>query len=199
MTALPEPIPQPLEVDHLLTVAEYAALGETESGYTELQEGRLVMSPSPRPNHAFALFRLAKQLDEQLPEHLDLLPDIDIDLELAGPDEPGFSRRPDLIVADLDGIKRAEESGQLISAKDVLIVVEIVSPSSRRMDNVIKHGEYADAGIPHYWIVDLTEPVSLTACHLAPGSGYQNSPEVSGRANLPEPFPLEIDLGQLSR
>ncbi|AXB45442.1 Uma2 family endonuclease [Amycolatopsis albispora] len=199
MTALPEPIPQPLEVDHLLTVAEYAALGETEHGYTELQEGRLVMSPSPRPAHNHACGELYVQLRSQLSEEWRALQDIDIDLELAGPDEPGFSRRPDLIVAGLDGIRRAEESGRLISAKDVLIVVEIVSPGSRRTDTVIKHGEYADAGIPHYWIVDLTEPVSLTACHLAEGFGYQNAPEVSGRTTLPEPFPLEIDLGQLSR
>ncbi len=26
---------------------------------------------------------------------------------------------------------------------------------SQRTDRVIKHGEYADAGIPHYWLVDL--------------------------------------------
>ncbi|MDI5978446.1 Uma2 family endonuclease [Amycolatopsis magusensis] len=199
MTALPEPVPQPLEVDHLLTVAEYAALGETEHGYTELQEGRLLRSPSPRPAHNIASFHLAKQLAGQLPDHLVVVQDIDIDLELAGPEEPGFSRRPDLIVAELAGVRRAEESGQLIRAKDVLLVIEIVSPSSRRTDTVIKHGEYADAGIPHYWIVDLSAPMSLTACHLAPGFGYQNAPEVSGRTTLPEPFPLEIDLGQLSR
>lgn len=41
MTALPQP---PV---HLLTVAEYVELDETESGYTELLEGRLLMSPSP--------------------------------------------------------------------------------------------------------------------------------------------------------
>ena len=40
MTALPQPPAQ------LLTVAEYAQLGETNTGYTELQEGNLIMSPS---------------------------------------------------------------------------------------------------------------------------------------------------------
>lgn len=35
MTVLPEP------PSHLLTIAEYAALGETEPGHTELKEGRL--------------------------------------------------------------------------------------------------------------------------------------------------------------
>ena len=33
----------------LWTVAEYAAIGETEPGYTELVGGRLLISPSPPP------------------------------------------------------------------------------------------------------------------------------------------------------
>ena len=34
------------------------------------------------------------------------------------------------------------------------MVIEIVSPSSRRMDYTIKHGLYAEAGVREYWIVD---------------------------------------------
>ena len=44
VTALPQP------PAHLLTVTEYAELGETESGYRELVEGRLLVSPSPVPD-----------------------------------------------------------------------------------------------------------------------------------------------------
>ncbi|MGH4022223.1 MAG: hypothetical protein ACRDT0_23915 [Pseudonocardiaceae bacterium] len=79
MTALPQPW------DHLLTVAEYAELGETESGYTELLEGRLLMSPSPVPDHNFATAELLVQLRPQLPDHLEVIPDIDVDLELTDP------------------------------------------------------------------------------------------------------------------
>jgi Uma2 family endonuclease len=192
-------LPQPqLEGEpHLLTVAEYAALGETEPGYTELQEGRLLMSPSPRPAHNIACKRLAYQLDAQVPEQYEVVPDIDIDLELVPPDRPGFSRRPDLIVADRDGLARAERTGDLIRSADVLIVVEIVSPSSHRMDTVVKHGEYADAAIPHYWIVDLDDPISLVACHLAGEFGYQDAPAATRTFATKEPFPLEVDLGRL--
>jgi hypothetical protein len=35
---------------HLYTVGEYAALGETEHR-TELQEGVILVSPSPTPDH----------------------------------------------------------------------------------------------------------------------------------------------------
>jgi hypothetical protein len=54
----------------LLSIEEYAAPGETEHGYTELREGRLVVSPNPRPQHNRAIFELAKQLEPQLPGEL---------------------------------------------------------------------------------------------------------------------------------
>ena len=34
------------------------------------------------------------------------------------------------------------------------LVVEVVSPSSRRYDRVVKARWYADIGVPEYWIVD---------------------------------------------
>jgi Uma2 family endonuclease len=33
-------------------------------------------------------------------------------------------------------------------------VIEIVSPGSAAMDEMIKRQEYANAGIPRYWVVD---------------------------------------------
>jgi Uma2 family endonuclease len=79
----------------------------------------------------------------------------------------------------------------------VLIAVEVLSPGSRRTDRVVKRSEYADAGIPHYWILDVTEPVSLVACHLAGGFGYADGGAVTGRFITTEPFDLEIDLDAL--
>jgi hypothetical protein len=42
---------QPVAPRHLLTVAEYLEIGEIELGYSELVEGRLLMSPSPAFDH----------------------------------------------------------------------------------------------------------------------------------------------------
>jgi len=56
---------------------------------------------------------------------------------------------------------------------------------------VTKRGEYADAGIPYYWIVDLDEPVSLFDCHLAEGFGYQDACDIT------EPFPVHLRLDRL--
>jgi Uma2 family endonuclease len=191
VTALPQPL------DHLLTVTEYCGLGESESGYTELLEGRLLMSPSPAPDHNFAAAELLVQLRPQVPDHLEVIPDVDVDLELVDPDQPGFSRRPDLIIVQRAARRRVRHEGGLIRACEVLIVVEIVSPGSRRTDYVTKRSEYADAAIPYYWIVDLDEPVSLLDCHLAEGFGYQDAGGSIDACGITEPFPVHLQLGRL--
>lgn len=85
----------------------------------------------------------------------------------------------------------------MLRASEVVIAVEIVSPGSRRTDYVIKHGEYADAGVPHYWILDLDDPVSLVDCHLSEEFGYQDAGGVTGTFETTVPFPLRVELDKL--
>jgi Uma2 family endonuclease len=178
---------------HLLTIEEYAALGGPDLGFTELVEGRVVTSPGSGRRHDMAACLLAGQLERQLPLGLAFVLGTDLDLRLAPRGEPGFARRPDLLVVDRAATARVDG---LLRADDVVVVVEIVLPGSRRTDYQVKHDEYADAGIPHYWIVDITEPVSLIACHQA-GAGYQDAPAVTGAFSTDVPFPVEIDLDAL--
>ena len=140
MTALPLPRPR------LLTAAEFAALDEAVDGRYELQDGNVVMSPSPVPLHQAC---------------------------------------------------QGELQGGLLRAADAVLVVEILSPGSVRTDRVIKRGEYADAGIRHHWMVDLDDGPSLTACHLAGESGYQDAPPERGELVTGTPFPLRIDVAAL--
>ena len=71
----------------------------------------------------------------------------------------------------------------MLRASEVVLAVEIVSPGSERTDHTVKPLEYADAGIPHYWVVDLGEPgdrITLTAHHLAGEFGYGDAGPVAG-------------------
>ncbi len=188
MTAVPE-LP-----GHLLTGEAYAALGEDDRYRSELQEGNLVMSPSPAPDHMIAMGELFAQLRQELPAGLLAILDVDVDLELAPRGEPGFVRRPDLVVVPRSAVDRIRRDGGILRASDTLVIVEIVSPGSRRTDHVIKRGEYADAGIPHYWIVDLDRPVTLIDCHLAAPFGYQDPGPVTGRFVTTEPFQVGLSL-----
>lgn len=197
MTA--EPLHELLATDslHLLTIKEYAELGETEHGYTELIEGRLLVSPSPVPDHNNAAFELGVTLRSQVPDAYEVQLDMDVDLGLAAEDEPGSSRRPDLMVVNREARKRVRAEGGLFRASDVLVVVEIVSPSSRRIDHVHKRNDYADAGIPNYWIVDIDEPISLTACRLTEEFGYVDDQTVTGVFKAEVPFSVAVSLDRL--
>ncbi|WP_223199230.1 Uma2 family endonuclease [Solihabitans fulvus] len=196
-------VPQPTQTHmlamptHLLTIEEYTALGEPESGYTELEEGRLLMSPSPVPDHNYASGELRDLLKQQIPDHLEIIQDIDIDLELAPSDQPGFSRRPDLVIVDKAVRQRIRREGGIIRASEVLVVIEVVSPGSRRMDYRTKHAEYADAGIQHYWIIDLDGQVSLMACRLADEFSYQDAERVTGTFTTAAPFAVSLRLDAL--
>ena len=192
MTALPVQPPV-----RLLTIADYAALGEDDQCRWELQEGRLIMSPSPTPWHQLAGARLHTQIESQLPADLVAIPDVDVDLQLAPPDQPGSSRRPDLVVVDRAELDRVRAEGGLLRASNVRLVVETLSPGSRRTDYVVKRGEYADAGIVHYWIVSLDPPISLTAFHLGGELGYVDDGEATDTFTTLTPCPLTIDLRRL--
>ena len=190
MTALPEP-------GHLLTIADYTALGEDERHRWELLEGNLIMSPSPTTRRMIAIGEMHVQLRSVVPPDCRVVLDVDIDLQLAPASQPGTSRRPDLVVVGRAEINRVGLEGGLLRAGEISLVVEIISPGSRRTDLVIKRGEYADAGIGHYWIVDLDPRPSLVACHLAGGFGYLDSGEITGILQTDEPFSCQIDLDAL--
>ncbi|RJQ87063.1 Uma2 family endonuclease [Amycolatopsis panacis] len=178
----------------LLSITDYLALGEVEPGYTELVEGRLVFSPTPSARHNRAALELGVHLVEQAPSGYDVVFGVDLDLLLAAPGAPGFSRRPDLLVTTRPVVNRDEP---VLRADEVPLVIEVASPDSRRTDHKTKHSEYAEAGIPFYWVLDLTQPISLVVCHQDGESRYRNGPAVTGVFTTTEPFPCEIDLNAL--
>ena len=188
---------QPVDAasDRLLTVAEYLEIGEVEPGYTELVEGRLLLSPSPTCRHSRACGKLWSALDAQLPPELDRAWTSTSTSSSAGR-RPG-NGAPTGRRGRRHAAVRIDQEGGVLRASDVVLAVEILSPGSRRIDRVLKRDEYADAGIPHYWIVDLDEPVSLLACHLAGEFGYVDGGAVTGVFRTTEPFPVEIDLDAL--
>jgi hypothetical protein len=69
---------------------------------------------------------------------------------------------------------------------------------TRRTDQVLKHGEYADGEIGHCWMVDLLGGPALTACHLGGPFGYIGEPPVTGTFTTEHPFPAALDLGALT-
>ncbi|RCJ21946.1 hypothetical protein A6770_04775 [Nostoc minutum NIES-26] len=69
------------------------------------------------------------------------------------------SRTPDLcVVIQAQWAKVKADKTRAVVLRDVpLLVVEIVSPSSKKIDYQTKEQEYKTVGIPEYWIVDFQQ------------------------------------------
>ena len=178
--------------NHPITLEEWEALPEDSAKKLEVAEGMLVMSPRPLIKHQLAGMRLGMLFGEQLPDDLVGVTDAEVLLTR----EPLTIRAPDVIVTR-SALIDSDEARCLPS--DVLLAVEILSTGTRRVDRVLKFSEYAEAGIPQYWIVDLDEPTSLLAYVLAEGN-YELSGEHTGKADLDVAgHRVEVDLPALTR
>ncbi|WP_064438663.1 Uma2 family endonuclease [Hoyosella altamirensis] len=169
-------------------MADWNALAEDSSVHVELQEGVLIVSPRPLLPHARAVNRIWRQLDDQLPAGLEAITEFEVCVD-AGP-LPTI-RIPDIVIA------RPGDAVNRLAANAVLVAIEVISPGSRKTDLITKRVEYSDAGIQHYWVVDLEPPVTLTAFHQAGEFGYQESPSATGVFATKSPVPMQILLDGL--
>lgn len=192
MSAIPQPQPR------LMTVDQYLQLGEDESGRTELQEGSLVVSPRPFAPHMVAVAELYRQLHAQAPSSHQVVPEVDIDLQLSPANEPGTVRAPDLVVVTRTSYDAAARERRVLRASETVLAVEILSLGSRRMDRIVKREEYAAAGIPNYWIVELDGLTTLYACTLSNDGTYRDVDQATGVFAANAPFALRIDLDSLA-
>lgn len=177
----------------LVTLEEWDALELDEARRWELVEGGIVMTPRPRPLHQVVSMNLAQLIRAALPASLVVLPEVEITVEARF---PPTVRDPDLVVVnrsvvDLNPVR--------VDAADVVLVIEIVSPGSRRTDHVMKLYEYAKAGIENYWIVDLEGEPRFLAHRLRDG-GYHRLDVLRGnRVDTGEPVALGFELDELAK
>lgn len=55
---------------------------------------------------------------------------------------------------------------------EVQMAIEVVSPGTETIDRTHKHAEYRDAGVPHYWRVEIRSEVSVHTYQLGETGVY---------------------------
>jgi Uma2 family endonuclease len=138
----------------------------------ELIDGELFVTPSPIIGHQRVVMAISRELANHAATHGGLT--------LPAPMDVVFSRatvvQPDVVFL---GPKRAA----LLSDEQVVdvvpdLVVEVSSPSTRRLDLIKKRGLYEREGVPEYWFVDLeAEQVDV---HRLDATGHYGAPETFG-------------------
>lgn len=177
--------------DHLLELRDWDALPEDNRFRLEVAEGVLIVTPRPMSDHQRAVTRLGYLINEQLPRELSAITEVDLIVAK----NPLTVRAPDVLVAST---AVAGSNPPRYEPADVRMVLEVLSPGSVRTDRVTKFSEYAETGIPYYWLVDLAAPVSLSTYTLI-GGGYESAGEYTGRAQVPiDATDISIDLDALT-
>lgn len=163
-----------------LTRADLDAMPNDGHRY-ELIDGALIVTPAPSIPHQRVLSNLHVLLKTHCPDDLDVF---FAPLDVAIADETVM--QPDLLVA-----RRADFTHRDLR-KAPLLAVEVLSPSTRRIDLMLKWSRFEAAGCQSYWVADPDDP-SLVAWNLRDGR-YVEVAKVSGddefHAELP--FPVTV-------
>jgi Uma2 family endonuclease len=158
----------------------------------EFIEGRIVVSDSPYFWHELVITWLGDQL-AGICRANGWARSGNSDIEL----EPGeLAIRPDLqIIGNPGKIPRLQSE---IPVNHVLLVAEVASRDSKKVDREIKPAGCARAGIPFYLLVDrFVQPLSLTLFSQPSQHGYAETHTVpAGRqgAKLQIPLPFGVTL-----
>jgi Uma2 family endonuclease len=147
----------------------------------EILDGTLLVTPAPTPRHQTVVLELAVLLRLACPpDHqvfvapLDWQPDGHTSLE------------PDLLVVRRDRI------GEKSITQPPLLVVEVLSPGTARIDRLLKLSRYAEGGIEQYWIVDPRVP-SVQVFTLVDGA-YVLLAESAGGTPVTVDEPLAVTV-----
>ncbi|MFW5420807.1 Uma2 family endonuclease [Nocardiopsis sp. CNT-189] len=175
------------------TADDLDRLPPSAPSHIELIDGALIVTAPQRSFHARTLLRLGAALDLQAPEGVGVEPEMTVRL--------GERQRPepDLVVfRDTDG---GNGDRTYYLPEDVLLVVEVVSPESEERDRKTKPVKYAEAGIPHFWLVEEEEGAAAVHVYeLDRVNGvYTRTAVARGRLELSVPFPVTVDLSRLNR
>jgi Uma2 family endonuclease len=181
--------------DRPLTLADLERLPRELGHHFELQDGGLIVTPAPSTRHQLVSSRLMTKLDALTSN------------EWIVAFAPGFAphegryREPDLVVCDA----AAERMGMdYPRPEEILMMVEVVSPSTITTDRLIKPIEYASHGIPYYMVVELNSSGRVVKLYLHenienPHREFESDPErvfhrigetMTGGAPLPLPKPF---------
>ncbi len=148
MPTLTAPISSPPTLPKVWTYDDYLSLPDDDKRY-EIIEGELYVSNAPNYLHQLVASKMARLLG-------NFVSDQAVGVVLVAPFEVHLSVtsrpvQPDILFIATE--KLPQEDAQFYTGVPDLIV-EVLSPSSLRLDRSIKFAAYEKAGVAEYWIVN---------------------------------------------
>ncbi|HEY7272290.1 MAG TPA: Uma2 family endonuclease [Actinoplanes sp.] len=156
----------------------------------ELLDGALLVSPSPTSVHQIIAMRLMVALEQSCPRAYEVTQAVEVRIS------PRRSFIPDVLVVTDEAAQRALHR---FAPHEVVLAVEIVSPTSQSMDRITKPALYARAGIPYYWRIETDGGIVVHAHKIDPAHEVYEPVGAFGEIiGTPEPWPIEIPISALT-
>lgn len=154
----------------------------------ELLNGTLHVSPLPTIKHQAVRAKLGRLLNRGCPPDL-----VVVSTPAHWQPDLRTSLQPDVMVFPREYLDAERLCDPLT------LVVEVLSPYTRRRDLMLKHVKYANAGVASYWVVDPHVP-SMLAGNLI-GGRYDVVGEAANDQELAlkVPFPTTVTPASLVR
>ncbi|MFJ7156632.1 Uma2 family endonuclease [Streptomyces sp. NPDC101118] len=166
---------------------QIAELAERHQSRWKVQtsDGRILVAiRTPTAPHGLNVVRLRRQIEAQSPDVIALN-----DTNMHDP-ATGLTKIPDLIVIaeeDVDGTAKG------VDPRDVLMTMEVVSPSNSLDDIREKLADYPRMGIPLYVVVDPRHDKQTVTVHSDPSPGPDG---LRYRKTVPHAFGDTVTAGR---
>lgn len=153
----------------------------------ELLDGSLIVTPAPHGHHQIAVTALWQVFEAVIPEDFRAL---------VGPYEwqlaSDTALQPDVAV-----VRRSDVGRRHLVPP--LLVAEVLSPSTRAFDQLIKREAYDRGGVEAYWIVDPEVPSITVLGRSGAGLAVVASAEGDGELRVDVPFAVRVRPSDLLR
>ncbi|MBH0778686.1 Uma2 family endonuclease [Nocardia bovistercoris] len=171
------------------TARDLPRLMEVVDARFELLDGEVVMMAPSTHWHNEVIDILKFALRRIAPSDIVIATEQGVDL---GPTVP----EPDLLA-----VNRAVVSADSLSfpPKDVHLVIEVMSPGTKTKDRVLRPAQYSEAGITCFWRVENESgAIVVYTFELLPEGGYAPTGIFRSRLKVDRPFPIDIELPEVT-
>jgi Uma2 family endonuclease len=148
------------------------------------------MAPTPTWFHQSLAMLLGTRLHESCPAEFRVTQAVEVRISTLR------TLIPDVLVVTAAAIDRKPHR---FLPEDVMLAIEIVSPTSVSMDRVMKPALYAEADIPYYWRIETADGIQVHTYKLDPvASVYRENGSHDATIETDEPWAISIPIAEFS-
>jgi Uma2 family endonuclease len=171
------------------TARDLPRLIEAVDARFELLDGEVLMMAPATHWHHEVVDILKHALRRIAPQPVVIVAEMGVDLGHTVPE-------PDVLVVSRAAVK---SDSLVFQPADVHLAIEVVSPGTTTKDRTLRPVQYAGAGITCFWRVENQDDAMVVyTFELLPEGGYAPTGVFHSRVKLDRPFPIDIELPEVT-